>query len=185
MTSPLVNPDLRNLLRINRGVLITVSIIGIVLGILALVWPGASLLTVAIVFGSYLVASGIFRIVAAFSVDSLSTGQRWLTGIIGLIVVIVGVIALADPFSSLYALAFLIGIGWIAEGIVDVVAAIRGTVIPRWFGWVSGILSILAGITVFLLPGLALNLFVTIGAILLIVVSVSTLLTLPRAPKDA
>ncbi len=171
---------LPGMLRINRGVLIAVSVIGIVLGIIALALPGVSLLTVAIVFGSYLVASGIFRIVAAFAVGGLSVTQRWVTGILGLVVVIAGVLCLSDPFTSLFALAFLIGVGWIAEGAVDIFAAVRGTITPRWFGWVSGALSVLAGIATFILPGVALTVFVTVAAILLIVVSVSTLLMLPR-----
>jgi uncharacterized membrane protein HdeD (DUF308 family) len=176
-------PTLSGMLQIHRGTLIAIAAIGLVLGIVALVLPGASLLTVAIVFGSYLVASGIFRIVAAFAVGTLGVQQRWITGILGLIVVIAGVLCLADPFTSLVALAFLIGIGWIAEGAVDIVAAVRGTITPRWFGWVSGVLAVLAGIAAFVMPGVALTLFVTIAAILLIVVSLSTLLTLPRTAR--
>ncbi|HNP16334.1 MAG TPA: DUF308 domain-containing protein, partial [Terrimesophilobacter sp.] len=57
--------------RTMKGTLIAVSIIGIILGILALVWPGATLLTVAILFGSYLIAAGVFRVSAAITADSL------------------------------------------------------------------------------------------------------------------
>jgi uncharacterized membrane protein HdeD (DUF308 family) len=170
--------------RIHRGELIAVAIIGIVLGVIALLWPGASLLTVAVIFGSYLIASGIFRITAAFVADGLTTGLRWLTGIMGLLVIVAGVICLANPFQSLIVLAFVIGIGWIAEGIVDVMSGVRGVITPRWLGFVSGIVSILAGIATFLLPAFALVTFVIFGAVLLIVVSVTTLLTLPRKRKD-
>ena len=170
--------------RIHRGELIAVAIIGIVLGVIALLWPGVSLLTVAVIFGSYLIASGIFRITAAFVADGLTTGLRWLTGIMGLLVIVAGVICLANPFQSLIVLAFVIGIGWIAEGIVDVMSGVRGAITPRWLGFVSGIVSILAGIATFLLPAFALVTFVIFGAVLLIVVSVTTLLTLPRKRKD-
>jgi uncharacterized membrane protein HdeD (DUF308 family) len=173
------------LIRIHRGELVAVSIIGIVLGVIGLLWPGVTLLTVAIIFGSYLIASGIFRITAAFVADRLSAGLRWLTALMGLVVIIAGIICLANPFGSLVVLAFVIGIGWIAEGIVDIMAAVRGTGTPRWLGWLSGIVSILAGIVTFVLPALALATFVTIGSVLLIVVSVSTLLTLPRKRTEA
>ena len=68
----------------------------------------------------------------------------------------------------------------IAEGIVDIVAGIQGIVSPRWVGIVSGVISLIAGIVTFTLPGLAVSAFLIFGAIMLIVVSVSTLLTLPR-----
>lgn len=173
------------MLRVHRGELIAVSIIGIVLGAIGLVFPGATLLTVAILFGSYLIASGIFRITAAFIAETLSTGLRWLTGIMGLLVIVAGVFCLANPFDSLIVLAYVIGIGWIAEGVIDIAGGVRKAVSPAWLAIVSGIVSIVAGIVTFVLPALAVTTFVLVGSILLIVVSVTTLLTLPRKQKSA
>jgi len=167
-------------LTIHRGELIAVAIVGLVLGIVALVWPGATLVTVAIIFGIYLVVSGIFRITVAFLARDSGTGMRWLTGILGLFIVVAGIYCLASPERSLLVLAFVIGFGWIAEGIVDIVAGIQGIVSPRWLAIVSGVISLIAGIVTFTLPSLAVSAFLIFGAIMLIVVSVSTLLTLPR-----
>jgi uncharacterized membrane protein HdeD (DUF308 family) len=150
------------------------------LGIIALVWPNATLVTIAVVFGIYLVASGIFRITVAFLAHDSTTGMRWLTGILGLLVVAAGVYCLASPERSLLVLAFVIGFGWIAEGVIDIMAGVLGVVSPRWLGVASGVVSIVAGIVTFTLPGLAVSAFLIFGAVLLIVVSVSTLLTLPR-----
>ncbi|WP_213814097.1 HdeD family acid-resistance protein [Glaciihabitans sp. dw_435] len=172
-------------LKIHRGELIAVAIVGLILGIIALFWPGATLVTVAILFGIYLITSGIFRITAAFVADKLSTGLRWLTGLLGLLVVAAGVICIAQPGQSLVILAFVIGFGWIAEGIVDIMAGIQRGGTQRWLHVISGIISVIGGFVTFALPGLAITAFVTIGAIILIVVSVSTLLTLPRADKSA
>ncbi len=168
------------------GTLIAVSIIGIILGILALVWPGGTLLTIAILFGSYLIAAGVFRLSTAITMDSLSTGVRWLLGILGVLIIVAGIVSLANPFQSLIILAFAIGIGWILDGIVDIAGGVSGsTTGRRWLAIVSGIVSILAGIVIFLLPGLAIATFIMFGAILLIVVSVTTLLTLPFRARSA
>ena len=145
-----------------KGTLITTSIIGIILGIVALVWPGATMLTVAILFGSYLVVAGIFRISAAITADFLGTGVRWLLGILGALVVVAGILCLSNPFQSLVVLAFVIGFGWIFDGIVDITAGATGaTRGPRWLAIVSGVISIVAGIVVFVLPGLAITTFPT------------------------
>ena len=93
--------------------------------------------------------------------------------------------ALSNLFTSLLAIGLLIGIAWIAAGILDISASAGGALKPAWLGWVSGILSIIAGFVCFFLPGLAVNVFITVAAFLLIFVSLSTLLTLPRKHKDA
>jgi uncharacterized membrane protein HdeD (DUF308 family) len=182
-TEPPASPATIGVLTLHRGQLIAVSMIGVILGLIGLFIPTFALLFVAIVFGIFLVASGIFRINAAIITHGLPGGIRWLSGILGILIVAAGVVCLADPFGSLIVLAYLIGIGWIAAGVSDIMAAIQGSVRPRWFGWVAGIVSILAGIVMFVLPATGLKTFVLIASILLLIVSVSALLNIPRAPK--
>lgn len=171
--------------RTMKGTIITVSIIGIILGIIALVWPGASLLTIAILFGSYLIVAGAFRVSAALSADSLSPGFRWLLGSLGVLVIVAGIFCLANPFGTLLILALVIGIGWVLDGLADITAGAMGmTRGPTWLAIVSGLVSIGAGIVVFLLPGLAIATFVMFGAILLIIVSATNLLTLPLRARN-
>lgn len=168
-----------------KGTIIAVAIIGIVLGVIALVWPGATLLTIAILFGTYLIATGIFRVSAAITSDVLSTPFRWLLGILGVLVIVAGILCLANPFSSLFVLAIVIGVGWVLDGLADVTAGATGrSRAPKWLAIVSGVVSIIAGIVVFMLPGLAIATFVIFGAILLIIVSATTLLTLPFRPTN-
>ncbi|MGV8911811.1 MAG: HdeD family acid-resistance protein [Rhodoglobus sp.] len=176
---------LPGLLRVHRGQLMAVAVIGLVLGVIGLLFPGATLLTIAVLFGIYLIASGMYRITAAFVSNNLDSSMRWVTGSLGLLVVIAGILCLSNPFQSLVALALVIGIGWILEGIIDLVGGVRGTIQPRWFGWVSGIVSMAAGVAMFVLPAAGIFSLVAIGAILMIAVSITTLLTLPRKNKRA
>ncbi|QHO71199.1 HdeD family acid-resistance protein [Marisediminicola antarctica] len=173
------------ILQVHRGEIVAVAVVGVGLGLIALFWPQGSLLTVALIFGTYLVVSGIKRITAALIVPQLTTGMRWLTGLIGLLVTATGIVALANPYRSLIVLAWVIGIGWIAEGLIDIVIGARAITSPRWLAFVSGAVSILAGIAMFVLPAFALQTFLVIGAFLLIAVSVTTLLTLPRGKAAA
>lgn len=167
-----------------RSVVMTNAIVGIVLGLIALFWPGPTLLVVAWLFGAAIVLAGLFRIAVGLSASQLPTGQRWLMAIPGVLMVIAGVLCIANPVGTLVFLAIFIGISWIFDGIHDLVAGFSGiTTGPRWLAFVAGILSIVAGIVVFTLPGLAIATFVTWGAILLIIVSVLALCTLP--PKTA
>jgi uncharacterized membrane protein HdeD (DUF308 family) len=177
------SPNTISVLALHRGQLLALSIIGIILGLIGIFFPSTALLFIAIVFGIFLVASGIFRINAALLTHSLPAGIRWLSGLLGVLIVAAGVLCLADPFGTIIVLAYLIGIGWIAGGISDVMAAIQGSVRPRWFGWIAGIVSILAGVVVFVLPATSTETFVLVGSILLLVVSITALLNMPRLPK--
>jgi uncharacterized membrane protein HdeD (DUF308 family) len=174
-------PPLLAGIKLERRWVIGAAVAGIVLGIVALAWPGATLLTVAILFGSYLIVSGVFRLTIAFTAQRLSPGVRWLFGILGGLVIVAGIFCLSNPTRSLIVLAFLIGFGWIIEGIADITDGAMGTTpAPRLLAILSGVVSVIAGVAMFFLPGLAIATFVLLGAILLIAVSVTTLLMLPR-----
>ena len=165
---------------LERGFVIATAISAIALGVAALVWPGATLITVALLFGAYLVVSGIFRLVIAFTSDSLSTGVRWFVGIMGVLIIIAGIIALNNLAQSLLVLAFVIGFGWIFDGVAAIAGGITGrTALPRWLAIVSGVISIIGGIVVFTLPGLAIVTFVIFGGWILIAIGVATLFSLP------
>ena len=183
-TAPAAEPTVR-LLTLHRGQLVAVSIIGIILGLIGLFFPGGVAITVAILFGIYLVASGIFRINAALLAHNIGAGARWLTGLLGVLIVAAGIVCLAHPFSGLFIFAYVIGIGWIAEGLADLMAAVQGAGGSRWLAGLSGALSIVAGIVLFILPAYGILTFIFVGSILLLVVSVSTLLTIPRKLKQA
>ncbi len=165
---------------LERGMVIASAISAIALGIAALVWPGVTLVTVALLFGAYLVVSGIFRLVVAFTSDTLSTGVRWLVGIMGVFIIVAGIIALNNLAQSLLVLAFVIGFGWIFDGIAAIAGGVTGrTALPRWLAIVSGLISIIGGIVVFTLPGVAIVTFVLFGGWILIAIGVATLFSLP------
>lgn len=172
-------PDqLRNAVRAS---LVTTAVLGIVLGVIALVWPGPTLLVVAILFGVSLIVTGAYRLAIAFFASAAPGGVRVFYGVVGAIILVAGIICLFDPAESLVLLAVVIGVGWIFQGVHDLMSQRSGSHnVPKWFLIGSGVISIIAGIVVITLPGLAIGTFITFGAILLIVVSVVNLLTLPR-----
>lgn len=164
-----------------RSTMIATSIAGIVLGIIALAWPRATLLVVAVLFGIALIVAGLFRIYEAFASTLLSGGWRFVLGLIGVVILAAGIIALFNPEQSLVFLAIFIGVGWIFQGCADLSHATAGSLhAPRWLLVLSGIVSIIAGIVMMLIPGLALATFLWVAAIMLIVVSIVTLFTLPK-----
>lgn len=169
---------------LERGMVVASAISAIALGVAALVWPGATLITVALLFGASLVVSGIVRLAIAFTSDTLSTGVRWFVGIMGVFIIVAGIIALNNLAQSLIVLAFVIGFGWIFDGIAAIAGGITGrTALPRWLAIVSGLISIIGGIVIITIPGLAIAAFVIFGGWILIAIGVATLFSLP--PKKS
>lgn len=75
----------------------------------------------------------------------------------GILAVIFGIIALIAPFAALTALAVVFGVYAIIDGVVEIAHAMRvRKEYPQW-GWLlaEGIVSLLAGILVLVLPVVA------------------------------
>ena len=164
-----------------RTALIITSIVGIVLGIVAIIWPGPTIVVVAILFAISLIIAGIFRIYQAFAASFLSTGVRALLGVVGVIVLLAGIIALFSPGDAVWLLAVFIGIGWILQGVADLYGAVtKSGHSPTWFLILSGIISVIAGILMIILPVFSLQVLAWVGGIMLVALSIATLLTLPK-----
>lgn len=168
-----------------RSFLITTSIVGIALGVVALVWPDATLAVVAILFGAALVVTGLLRLFIAFATTAAPFAMRMIFAAFGVIVLAAGVLAILNPAESLTLLGIFIGVGWIFSGFQDLFGArLSVYVVPRWLVIASGLVSVLAGVAMIVLPAIS-----TLGAILwflaimLIAVSVATLFTLPATRK--
>jgi uncharacterized membrane protein HdeD (DUF308 family) len=88
----------------------------------------------------------------------------------GILAVLFGVMAFAWPMLTLQVLVLLYGAYVLVDGVISLVAAIRGgTFAPRWWLALAGVIGILAGIALFLWPGLgALALLVFIGAVAIV-----------------
>lgn len=79
----------------------------------------------------------------------------WAIALRGVAAVIFGLVALLMPGITLAALILLFGAYAVVEGVLSLIAAVRGhTGEPRWLSALEGIASLAAGFAAFLWPGL-------------------------------
>lgn len=115
--------------------------------------PGISLAALVLWFGAYALVDGILAIALAFRKTS---GERWwallLKGILGLAA---GVAALLLPLVTAIALVYLVASWAIMTGVLEIVTAIRLRKFIRgeWLLGLSGLASMLLGISLVLFPG--------------------------------
>jgi uncharacterized membrane protein HdeD (DUF308 family) len=155
------------------GLALFFGIVTLALGVLALAWPGRTLIVVAVVFGVQLVVMGIWRFVAAFAVSDAGGGTRVLYALLGVLSLVIGLYALRHVLITVVALALLLGIFWVVNGTTELFTALSVREMPNR-GWIifSGILSIIAGIILLAYPGISVLVLAVVIAIWLIVYGV-------------
>jgi uncharacterized membrane protein HdeD (DUF308 family) len=136
----------------------------IALGIALLVWPSASLTIVAILIGAAVMVSGLSRLYEGFTAKAESGGMRAAYVVIGFLAVLAGLYLLRHHALSLFLVAFVTGVYFIAHGISDLGVAISGATPNRGLRAVLGVFSLAAGIVMVIWPGITLVLLLTIVA---------------------
>ncbi|MEW2480211.1 HdeD family acid-resistance protein [Mycobacterium sp. NPDC051198] len=148
------------------------GILAVILGVLALVWPGITILVAAIFFAAYLLITGISQLVLAFSIRS-SVGGRVLLFIGGAAALVLAVLCFVSLQNSFELLAIWIGVGFIFRGVATTMSAIGDPSLPgRVWEIIIGIISVIAGIIMFVAPMEGLVALAQVTGIILIVVGV-------------
>lgn len=100
-----------------RALEIILGLIALAIGILALVFPQAVVVTLVIFFGIALVIIGILRLATSASSNWGTGSTRTANAVIGLIALIIGLVILFVPLFATDVLVILIGIGLLVYGI--------------------------------------------------------------------
>lgn len=122
-------------------------------GILALVWPGLTLLWLVALFAAFALLGGGASVVNAIK-NRRSYDDWWVMLLLGLVSLAAGVIAVIHPDLTALVLVLLMGANAIVTGILDIVLAIRlrRAIRGEWVLMLAGLVGIAFGIFVFLFP---------------------------------
>lgn len=103
-----------------RGWAIFTGILGVIVGIIAIAWPGMSALALLYILGAWAIVTGVVDIAGAF-VSGLKGGKRvWLI-IVGVLSVAIGIVFFVYPVSGALAILWLVGIYLIVYGLLRIV----------------------------------------------------------------
>lgn len=152
------------------GLIVVMGVLSVLLGILAIVYPGATIVTVSIFFAAWLFVSGIFSLIGSFSRDG-DTGSRVLSAILGVLSIIIGFALLRTPFQSVEVFIFVIGIFFLIQGVMTFIGAFSHKQ-GRNLGILSGLLGIIAGLIVLTYPMSSAVTLALIGGIWLIILGI-------------
>jgi uncharacterized membrane protein HdeD (DUF308 family) len=128
------------------------GVFAVLFGIFALVWPGATVLVLAVLYGVYAIVDGIGGLVQAFRPGD--GAHRAAYGVLGALGIIAGVLVLVWPGITVLLLALLVGLWAIVTGIAEIAAAIRlrKQIRGEAFLIAAGAISVVAGVLIVINP---------------------------------
>ncbi|MEU1369221.1 DUF308 domain-containing protein [Streptomyces sp. NPDC005803] len=149
------------------------GVVAAAVGLVTLIWPGATLAVVGTLFGVYLLAYGVTQLVGAFGPHAPGSSRALLV-LSGSLSVLLGLMSFRSVAQSVLLLAVWIGFGWLLSGITMTVTAVSGPDRPlrAWSG-LLGVLTLLAGLTVVIWPFSSIATLAIVAGVWLVVIGVT------------
>jgi uncharacterized membrane protein HdeD (DUF308 family) len=168
--------------------IVSEGVLGALLGILVLTWPGPTVVVLAWTFGALLIVTGVLHFVAAFS-DQAGAAGRVLSCLLGTLLLLAGLLCLRSPLQTALVLGLLIGVVWVVGGVVRIAQGfVLGRGAARWWRIAAGVLLVGAGALVLEFPGASLVTLASILGIVLLLEGICLVavgLTTHRSPAAA
>ena len=133
--------------------LILLGILAVIVGIIAIAWPGATVYALVILFAVYAFLDAGLEAARAFG--SRTAGPVFGHLLLGLISLAAGVIALVWPSPTALVLVLVVGIWAVAGGVVEIVNGFGSgeTAGTRALWIVTGLVSVAFGVLLWARPG--------------------------------
>ena len=141
------------------------GVAAVIFGILALAYPGMTLVTLVLFFGAYVLVDGIASVATSIT-NWRERDDHWLMLLSGIAGIGIGIVTFRTPELTALILLMYIAAWALVIGVIQVAAAIRLRKEIEGELWLaaSGILSILFAFALWLFPGAgALSLIWLIG----------------------
>ncbi len=131
----------------NAKLAVTIGIILIIVGVLAIASPLVAGMSITIVVGTLLIIGGIGECFLAFQAGAF--GRGLLIFIVGALMAVAGFYMISQPVAGLATITLFLTAYFIVSGIFEIIAAVQIRPASGW-GWMlfNGIVTLLLGILI-------------------------------------
>src|SRR5438874_5462038 len=138
-------------LKLNWWLLALRGLVAVLFGVLAFIWPGATLITLVWLFGAFALVNGVPSLAVAAKAPK---GYPRFGSFGGLLGILAGLVAFVMPGLTAIGLLILIACWALVTGILEIVAAIklRKLINNEWLLVLAGIASVAFGVVLLLQP---------------------------------
>jgi uncharacterized membrane protein HdeD (DUF308 family) len=125
----------------------------IAFGVLAFLWPGATILALVLLWGAFALVDGVLSLWAAITGGG-ATSPRWWLAIVGVAGIAAGLITFFWPGVATFALLMVIAAWAIVVGVMEIIGAVRlrKEIEGEWMLALGGLLSIVFGVLIVAQP---------------------------------
>lgn len=149
MRTIITDPETRREMKSQLGWSVTLGILIIILGLIAILEPFVAGIAITLFLGCVFLIYGIFHIIYAFSTRKVGAGWFVLQVLLGILYLIVGGFLLKSPLEGLVTLTLIAGILIFIDGVIQVINAFDMKPLSGWgWGLFSGILGVILGILI-------------------------------------
>ena len=129
------------------------GVLGVAVGILAIIYPDLALATIALLFAAWAVISGVSQLAAGWRVAE-ARGRSWPFLLAGAVSVIAGLLTVLNPAITILYLILLLGAWMLVSGAMEVYTAwkIRDEVTGEWVLALAGVLRMALGVIILAMP---------------------------------
>ncbi len=107
-----------------KNVSIIISALAVIVGIVLLIWPGISAVTICYLIGATVILSGIIRLVGYFAKDLYNLNFQFDFAL-GVFLIALGIILLCNPKNTVSALHLVIGVIILADSVFKLQTSIE------------------------------------------------------------
>jgi uncharacterized membrane protein HdeD (DUF308 family) len=150
------------------------GLVAVLFGLAALFLPSLVLEVLILLLGAYALVDGVFALVAAFGSSGRGM-RRPLLLVEGVLGILFGIVTLFWPGLTALALLYVVAFWAILGGIARIVMAVmlRREIENEWSIALSGVLSVILGIVLILLPGAGLLAYTWLIGLLALAVGIA------------
>jgi uncharacterized membrane protein HdeD (DUF308 family) len=145
-----------------------VGVLSVIAGVLAIVWPGITLLALALILGINLAVLSAFTIADALSADA-DADDRTLRIVLGVSGIIGGMVILRRPGDTLLVLVVAAGVWLVMAGVLELIRMFTLDDGHRLLHAFGGVVDLVIGVLILALPDLGLATLAVLVAISFIV----------------
>jgi uncharacterized membrane protein HdeD (DUF308 family) len=127
--------------------------LALLFGILAIIWPAATLLVLVAFFAAWMLIGGGASVYAAIRNRHADKGW-WVVLLLGLVSLAAGVIAVFNPEITILVLVVLMGANALITGVLEIAMAVRlrKQIQREWMLALAGAISVIFGVLVVFFP---------------------------------
>lgn len=148
MSSPL-----DSIRRFGTTLFLVEGVLSLILGVLILIWPVTAVLMFALLFGAWLIISGVASLASYFT-TAKDLRSSW-TLARGILMIVAGLVVVFSPGAGAVVLAWIAAFALLFVGVFQISGSFllkSGQVSNWWILLVTGILSVVAGFCLMLYP---------------------------------